>query len=502
MKEKYFKCTLITDIVLNASLATEGNMATLDYIPGSNFLGIVAAEIYNDKTINVQQKNDLLHSDNVSFGDAIISENNKLHYPMPFMYFKDKLNKKGDVYLHHKIDQKEGVVINGKKLQLKQERSGFLNIDGKVIENINKTFALKSAQNRETRTSKEGAMFGFESIKANQEFIFSIKYNSDYEIEIVEKLLRGKKRIGKSKSAEFGQVDIQPLTLNPSKIDTFQENDFTLVYAESNLCFIDKETGQSTYKPSAEQLGIEGGTIDWNKSSIRTNSYSPWNFKRNTSNMQRNCILKGSVFYVEKGIKNTDNKSIGEFTAEGMGRVINNPIFLKTKSDGVLDFKILEKDNPENKKEVQPIEENCKTDLGKILYSKYNAQKLDLDIARQVVDAVKNSDWDLKSNITSSQWGNIRALATNYIKNGKKFDDLYTKIGFCNEETLKVEREKIEKEGIITHGKMSEKLWNKNRKENFKQIIKNTNLVFVAKYAAEMAKVYIDIKNGKIKKAI
>ena len=501
MKEKYFKCTLITDIVLNASLATEGNMATLDYIPGSNFLGIVAAEIYKDKTINVQQKNDLLHSGNVSFGDAIISENDKLYYPTPFMYFKDKLNKESEVYLHHKIDQEKGIVVNNKKLQLKQERSGFLNAEGHIIDKINKTFALKSAQNRDTRTSKEGDMFGFESIKAKQEFIFSIKYNSDTEIEIIEKLLTGKKRIGKSKSAEFGQVDIQPLTIMPAKIETFQENDFTLVYAESNLCFIDKSTGQSTYQPNVEQLGIAGDIIDWNKSSIRTYSYSPWNFKRNTSNVQRNCILKGSVFYVKNGIQNSYYNPIGEFTAEGMGRVIYNPVFLKAKVDGVLDFTILDKDKPKNKIQNSPSE-NYNTVLGKVLYFKYKAQKLELDIARQVVEAVKNSDWDLKSNITSSQWGNIRALAIDHIKNGKKFDDLYSKIGFYNEGILKVEREKIEKEGIITHGKMSEKLWDNNRKENFKQIIKNTNLVFVAKYAAEMAKVYIDIKNGKIKKAL
>jgi hypothetical protein len=476
MKEKYFKCTLITDIVLNASLATEGNMATLDYIPGSNFLGIVAAEIYNDKTINVQQKNDLLHSNNVSFGDAIISENNKIYYPMPFMYFKDKLNKKGDVYLHHLIDQKEGIVVNGKKLQLKQERSGFLNIDGKIIENINKTFALKSAQNRETRTSKEGAMFGFESIKADQEFVFSIKYNSDTEIEIIEKLLTGKKRIGKSKSAEFGQVDIQPLTLKPAKIDTFQENDFTLVYAESNLCFIDKSTGQSTYQPNAEQLGIAGGIIDWNKSSIRTYSYSPWNFKRNTSNLQRNCILKGSVFYVKDGLLNSNNQPVGEFTAEGMGSVIYNPVFLKAKDNGVLDFKILEKEPPMDKPQTIPTE-SYKTELGRILHEKQKTQKLELDIANQVVYEVSKSDNKELLHITSSQWGGIRAIATNETNYSK----LHTKLF-------------ADKTGYLTHGVADEKHWGKNNGKNrklFEKIFKNKpelGSVFIAKLAGEFAK--------------
>jgi hypothetical protein len=42
MIEKFFLCTLKSDVVLNSSLATEGAINTLDYIPGNVFLGIVA----------------------------------------------------------------------------------------------------------------------------------------------------------------------------------------------------------------------------------------------------------------------------------------------------------------------------------------------------------------------------------------------------------------------------------------------------------------------------
>ena len=60
MKEIFFKCTLVSDIVLNSKLATEGNMTTLDFIPGSNFLGIVAGKIYNSL------QNSHMHSQNAS----------------------------------------------------------------------------------------------------------------------------------------------------------------------------------------------------------------------------------------------------------------------------------------------------------------------------------------------------------------------------------------------------------------------------------------------------
>lgn len=46
MKQMKFKVTLSTDVVLNVKSATDGNNQTLDFIPGNNFLGIVAGRLY------------------------------------------------------------------------------------------------------------------------------------------------------------------------------------------------------------------------------------------------------------------------------------------------------------------------------------------------------------------------------------------------------------------------------------------------------------------------
>lgn len=47
MKILQYRCTLCTDVILNVKSATEGNNQTLDFIPGNNFLGIVAGELYS-----------------------------------------------------------------------------------------------------------------------------------------------------------------------------------------------------------------------------------------------------------------------------------------------------------------------------------------------------------------------------------------------------------------------------------------------------------------------
>jgi hypothetical protein len=352
-------------------------------------------------------------------------------------------------------------------------------------------------------------MFGFESIKAGQVFMFSVRYEDENDMGTITKYLVGTKYIGKSKSAQYGKVDIQPIDNAEKiiKIAQFQANDFNLVYAESNLCFLDEYTGQSTFQPTAEQLGMSGGTVDYSKSSIRTYSYSPWNFKRNVSNSQRNCIAKGSVFYVTIGEASSDSRMmVGEYIAEGLGRVQYNPSFLEGNDEGILIFEIMRntKEENEEKPKVVPIKANIKTQLGITLLKKHDDQDIEKQIAQNVINALgkKDENWDLKNNITSSQWGNIRALATDYYKTGESYEKFLFALFH---EASKEEKDRgIKNAGMLTHGKMFDKLWDKNgRLEKLKNILdihSQQSLVFVAKFASEMAKLYIDIKSGKIKK--
>lgn len=498
-KYKFFKCKLISDVVLNTALATEGNMTTLDYIPGSNFLGIVANAIYPLYKGKEEEVFHLFHTDTISYGDGIITDSNiGKYYSIPLAYFTDKDEKDDNTYLHYLIDTKVGIVNEeGKKVQLKQNRSGYMNSDGKIIKGIKKTFALKSAQDRETRTSKEKAMFGFESLKANQEFIFSIGYAKDEDIDLVSKYLIGDKHIGKSKSAEYGKVNITEID-TPNSISNFLTKGYTVVYAESNLSFIDEKTGQTTLEPIASQLGIVGGEIEWDKSSIRTTSYSPWNYKRGTSSMTRHCIAKGSVFC----IKNTNpqeeiQKSVGEFQSEGLGRILINPKFLEGDiTKWILNFDIKKDENDlESPEKIHPNYEEIHSAIGKTLLSFYKNNEAEKVISKNVIAALNSSVRDLKANITSSQWGNIRALATDYHKDRKTFSSFLEALGYDENQNGSIVTNQT---GMLTHGKMFEKMWDKEgRLEKLKTIVDkhgNENLIFVAKYAAEMAKEYIELK--------
>lgn len=473
MIEKFYTCELLADIVLNSSLATEGNMQSLDYIAGSNFYGIVAAAVYADNGIKSDEKKRLLHSEQVSFGDAMISDGDSVFYSMPFAYYKEKDKSDAPIVLHHQIvDLKDGI-------QYKQERSGYLNAYGQLIKKVKKNFQLKSAYDRNNRTSDEGKMFGFEAIEAGQKFIFSVIYQDDSDIKTIENHLLGEKYIGKSKTAQYGKVKISELkTIN--SISSFEAKDVALVYAESHLCFF-TANGLPTYEPTIQDLGFESGEIIWKKSQIRTFVYSPWNGKRATNTMQRNCIAKGSVFYIQNPQKKTGfPRSVGEYINEGLGRILINPVFLKNNGNK-LNISLTEM-NLEKKKETTIA--NSDSILFKRLQLIKNQKQASIAIAQKVNETLAKLKSENNSllKITSSQWGAIRALAnkaSNYEDLDKKLFDLQT--------------------GYLEKGVAYERYWGKNNNiQKLKTIIKNQELTFIIKLVSEIAKVI----NAKDKKQI
>lgn len=461
MTTKSYTCTLLSDVILNQSMATSGNIATLDYIPGSVFMGIIAREIYNDPQSNAY---DILHSYKVKFGDATISNAGHHAYHFPASIYCPKLEKEGSKYLHHLLTEDNYPKDGGNKIQLKQVRSGYITPDTGIELSVQKRFAIKSARDRATRKAKDSQMFGYESIRAGQVFIFSIVYEDDNHIDKVEEALLGDKRIGKSRTAEYSLARIEKL--DTSIIHKFKnDSDYTLVYAHSNLCFFN-ENGQPTLQPTEEQLGVEG-KIDWTKSQIRTFEYTSWNGKRNTPNAQRFCIARGSVFYISS--KNEGKESyVGEYHTEGLGHILINPAFL-FEADGDtakwnIDTKKLESSDTNSNNSIN-------SPLGGFLLKKKNDKQDNLELSKRIQVAIKENQEKFPS-VTSSQWGIIR----NYATNAADMDVLIEKL-FDSEK------------GAISHGVAFDKYWNKHGNlKRLKDLVEGKSVVFVGKFAAEMAK--------------
>ena len=312
MKRMKFECTLLSDIVLNQSSSSMGNQKSLDFIPGNNFLGIVAKALYKKES---EESLLLFHSGKVRFGDAHPSLGNIRGLKVPAAMYYPKLKKPSEeLYIHHGITNQEVL----KNLQLKQCRKGFYAFDNKLGKPIDthKGFTIKSAYDSDKRRSEDGLMFGYEYLSKGLTLYFEIESDIEDEFinEQISKALIGEKLIGHSRTAEFGRVSIKKLdgngeykdvtsnaTPDTIKVDGKEEK-CVVIYADARLIFLN-ENGEPTYQPSVNSLlGKKGkdkvGDIVWEKSQIRTFQYAPWNGKRQSYDTDRCGVEKGSVFVV------------------------------------------------------------------------------------------------------------------------------------------------------------------------------------------------------------
>lgn len=478
--KKYFKVKLLSDVVLNASLATEGNMETLDYIPGSNFLGIVARNYRN-----IADAYDIFHSGKVSFGDAHIAMGDAMSYRMPFSLFNNKGAKvpADNIYVHsdpfiREMDKnKEQRQPAFKDLNPKQIRTGFFDPNGNYTAKPKQRFALKSRQDPEKRRSKDEAMFGMESLVRGQEFIFSVIFEEDKYLDKITEILTGTHYIGKSKTAQYGMVDIKPVNEPSVYTSKGTQEDRLVLYAESNLCFFN-EYGQSTFRPTANNLGLKDGQINWGLSQIRIYSYSPWNGKRNSTSTQRDVILKGSVIVVDHSEFDELPEHVGEYSSEGLGRVIWNPDFLAHDEQGKWKMELKKWEMPKPKF----IAANTP------LVSQLQVIKQEQEQRKNLVSKINeflSDEASTYARITSSQWGEVRKRA----HAEKEWEVLMKKLF---EVIPKKEKEKEIRKGFLVKGVGAVKMWDKGKlNEKLKTHLDNKKeygVEYIIKLAAEMAK--------------
>ncbi len=464
MKTLKFKCKLLTDVIFNVKSASEGANSTLDFIPGSCFLGIVASQLYSK--VSEEKAMTLFHSGKVRFGDAHPSDNGKrsLRIPASF-YFAKGDSIKDACYVHHFINDFDNIKANsGAKAQLKQCRSGFYIMEGEQGYEVktDKSFAIKSAYDRNERRSKDAAMYGYESLCKGLELLFSVEVDDDDLAKDIKDALVGERRVGRSRTAQYGLVEISEFDYDDVKSQ--QDGNQVVVYADSRLIFLD-DNGLPIFRPEPKDLGVEGGEIVWEKSQIRTFQYAPWNYKRQCYDTDRCGIEKGSVIVIEGAtISDIKSRYIGSYNNEGFGKVIFNPEFLQTIGEnGLSKCKFKDVEKPSNNENNA----TCDSPLIKYLKGQKNREDKNQTVYNQVEGF--NASLFIGKEKFASQWGTIRSIALR----SKNNDEIYEAI-----------------KDYISHGVKAED-WDGKRKDaliRFMDANKNTLWESIINLASEMAK--------------
>ena len=446
MREFIYEVAFLSDIVLPATSNTQGNIQQLDFIAGSNFLGMVAREY--DK---FEDSFNIFHSGKVRFGDATLLYNGKETYKMPLSYFHKKLDEQ-KIYNHHKLDPKIDFKSedNGGLGQLKQKRNGYITKDLETVF-IDYTYAQKSSYNKKDRKSLDGSMFGYSAMRKGLQWRFSIKVDESIkprDLELLKKSIIGQKRLGKSKSAQYGLVDIRFIkeqNIEVQKPDNLNE---VILYAKSRVALIDSEGNPSydlkylcnglEYKDENDKLISK---IDYTKSQIKTSTFTPYNGAMQTKTYERVCMNKGSVIVLnnvtDKQLAEIQ-KSVGAYLSEGFGEVLVNPSFLNKYS-----FPLIKKE----RKKQEEKKEAIKSDLALFLNQREDAKQDKLNILNKVDKFILDNK-ALYTKIKPSQWGKIRSICTSgddgfkeeiedYISNGvKKWEEKQIKTLLQDEYTL------------------------------------------------------------------
>jgi len=490
MITKFFECTFLSDIVLNSNTATEEQFKSLDYIPGANFLGIVAKH-YDELKDNAF---DIFHSGKVRFGDAHIAINNERSLKMPVSWFYEKGDEdKKEIYIHHKITDKMHEEFTKKGKQLKQIRTGFFDDD--KVATIPHSYSLKSAYDREKRSSKEEQMYGYDALQKGSKWIFYIEADDENLLNKVTDKIVGKHNIGRSKTAQYGRVEIEMLD-NYNNDYKVNNSDELIIYFESCAAFMD-EFGEPTFQPLEKDLLLETGNINWEKSQIRTKSFAPWNYTRKTRDADRVCIDKGSVIIIEnENISPVEfaekvKYGIGLYKNEGFGKVLINPDFLIPDENANLKNPPQSTKNADCNQQIPAIVETDESD--KIIIDFLSGKQSEEDKKKIIIEATNKfvskygEKW--QKSISSSQWGAVREIAQRITDYTKMMKELFSED----------KDERGIKGGFLMHGKSEQKWKNKYKdlKVAIENVAKNTDEKFARKFLVNLCSQMAKIKEKK-----
>jgi hypothetical protein len=324
--------TLLEDCVLSERNATEGGHRGLDRIPGQTLLGAAAARLYGKLAANGDDAYTAFHSGRVRFIDGLPSDGDAIAYPVPLALHKSKSG--GDDTIAYNFASDKSELPDG--TQPKQMREGYVFPDGHHVEPA-RNLRMKTAIDPKTGHAAEAQLFGYESLARGQTFIAWVEADDTarHLLKPIVTALQGEVLLGRSRSAEYGQVRIEPAD-GIAEIGHGPANGKTLtLWLLSDLALVD-ELGRPTLQPTPQALGLADSKILWHKTFLRHRRYSPWNAYRHGYDRERLLLTAGGVITLKLTEPPTAEQlerleaGIGLYREAGLGRLwIEPPLLAK-----------------------------------------------------------------------------------------------------------------------------------------------------------------------------
>jgi len=384
-----YRIKTLSPIILPQISGDTNMVSTMDYIPGSAILGIFANKYVKENKLGLDAHKDRnFHSwflnSNLCFTNAYLSEMDETavveYYPVPFSinYLKTDENQIFDL-MFKEIGE-----------QTKYPRSYcYIRNNDIRFASVNRSINFHNARkNRLKGRSDDGAIFNYESIDQNQEFVGRI-IGAEKELKLFLGKFESemKVRIGRSKNTQYGQVVLTLLSNEPeifvSEIPLFKPEEvnstFTLTFLSSTIIY-DRNGFPSTSLMDlksylADNLEVNLGNIRISKAFMKSEIVETFVSKWLLKKPSETAIKAGSCFCISiEGFNDNTRKLILELLETGIG---------ERKGEGFGRFAIdLQKIGEKNREYKQP-------ETGK--QNSVKPEKPDGEIPDTIRDLMKNA---------------------------------------------------------------------------------------------------------------
>ena len=303
------------------------------YIPGSNILGNIARRYIEDKKIDVfkempKEYIDLFLNGKVKYQNCYISNKNALEFlPVPFSYTKVK-NTTDQFY--NKI--KEISELDDKNVQLSSLGDKFVTIDeNNYLIDVKMAFDYHHQRAKNKRLGKAlsredgGTLYQYLNIENGQYFLGKITGKAKY-LKLLEKYIKVDDiyRVGKSKTAEYGNLKLIDVSVSLSSKQEKIYHDFAVLLTSDTIILDDN--GNVTINKNAfvdKMKKLLGSDIVLDRSFINYEKVAGYNIIWNLPKEQVEAFKAGSIFSFksERGVSLKDQYIIGQRTSEGYGNI-------------------------------------------------------------------------------------------------------------------------------------------------------------------------------------
>jgi CRISPR-associated protein Csx10 len=332
MQSVKYRITTLAPILMSRTSGDRNTVSTTNYFSGTTLQGVFAGLFFK----NGGNENDFykyFFEGNLNFLNAYlcpINDENR-YYPVPISVQKEKNGNSIYDLLFFENDEN----IQTLSLNSNNDKYGILNDGAFSIAEVSKSLNFHHERDDDKGTTKEGAIFNYESINKNQTFEGYITGN-EAEIEQVKRLIPSDNifYIGRSKNSQYGKVKFEIISdvtdvseaknkieINEGKISLTFLSD-VIIYNEQGYTSRNVDDLKNMLSNTFPEVVIEKSFI---KTGITENYISVWKLKKPADA----CFLAGSCFLLS-GFKNSDitnlkklqSCGIGLRKSEGFGRIV------------------------------------------------------------------------------------------------------------------------------------------------------------------------------------